>query len=189
MKIILASKSPRRKELIAHLGIPFEIITAEASEEVEKLTPKKAVMEISKRKALAVAEIYSLKEEEIIMGADTVVALDNVILGKPKSRADAFETLSFLSGKTHEVYTGVTLVYLKEGKKCKKSFYEKTKVTFAPLTADEINRYLDINEYSDKAGSYAIQGVFSAHVTGIKGDYNNVVGLPVARIYNELKAL
>lgn len=189
MKIILASKSPRRKELIKYLGMPFEIITAEADETVEDVSPAEAVLEISKRKARAVKAARGVFEDEVIVGADTVVSLDGVILGKPADREEAKKTLSFLSGKSHEVFTGVTLVFEKEGKTVEKSFFEKTAVTFLPLTEEEIERYLDVNEYADKAGSYAIQGVFSAHVKGIEGDYNNVVGLPVSRIYRELKEI
>lgn len=189
MKIILASKSPRRKELIKYLGMPFEIITAEADEAVEDISPAEAVLEISKRKARAVKAARGVFEDEVIVGADTVVSLDGVILGKPADREEAKKTLTFLSGKSHEVFTGVTLIYEKNGTVTEKSFFEKTSVTFLPLTEGEIERYLDVNEYADKAGSYAIQGVFSAHVKGIEGDYNNVVGLPVSRIYRELKEI
>ena len=189
MKIILASKSPRRKELIKYLGMPFEIITAEADEAVEDVSPAEAVLEISKRKARAVKAARGVFKDEVIVGADTVVSLDGVILGKPADRTDAKKTLTFLSGKSHEVFTGVTLIYEKNGTATEKSFFEKTCVTFLPLTEGEIERYLDVNEYADKAGSYAIQGVFSAHVKGIEGDYNNVVGLPVSRIYRELKKI
>ncbi len=189
MKIILASKSPRRKELIKYLGMPFEIITAEADEAVEDISPAEAVLEISKRKARAVKAARGVFKDEVIVGADTVVSLDGVILGKPADREEAKKTLTFLSGKSHEVFTGVTLIYEKNGTATEKSFFEKTYVTFLPLTEEEIERYLDVNEYADKAGSYAIQGVFSAHVKGIEGDYNNVVGLPVSKIYRELKEI
>ena len=117
------------------------------------------------------------------------MVLGEKILGKPRDRADAFATLASLSGKTHRVLTGVTLIYLKNGKKEIKGFFEKTEVTFKSLSEREINGYLDLGEYADKAGSYAIQGVFSAYVESVNGDFNNVVGFPVSRVYNEIKTL
>ena len=189
MKLILASKSPRRRELIKLLNIPFECISADTDESVSVSSPELAVCEISRKKAEAAAAKRGVFEDEVVIGSDTVVVLGEKILGKPRDRADAFATLAALSGKTHRVLTGVTLIYLKNGKKEVKSFFERTEVTFKSLSEREINGYLDLGEYADKAGSYAIQGVFSAYIESVNGDFNNVVGFPVSRVYNELKTL
>ena len=188
-RLLLASASPRRRELIKYLGLDFECISVDADETHEEATPSEAAMEIASKKARACAGLREISENEIIIGADTTVVLGDKILGKPKNRADAFITLKELSGRTHQVYTGVCLIHKKAGILREKCFFEVTDVTFAELSDDETDAYLDINEYADKAGSYAIQGVFSRHISGIRGDYNNVVGLPVARLYKELHEL
>ena len=145
------------------------------------------VEELAKQKAEDVAA--GLQEDAIVIGSDTIVVCDGKILGKPENPTHAKHMLKMLSGRTHQVYTGITLLYKKEGKTLQKAFSECTDVEFEKLTDSEIEEYIAVNEYSDKAGSYAIQGVFSAHVKGIKGDYNNVVGFPVARLYKELKTI
>ncbi len=184
-KLILASASPRRRELIQLLHLPYTCLTADCDETVGPCTPKEAVCQLSARKAGAVLAHCTLDAETVLIGADTVVATDGRILGKPTDDQDAFQMLQALSGKTHSVYTGVTLI----GTGGTRTFAEETKVTVATLTQAEIRAYLATGEHRDKAGSYGIQGAFSLHVTGIRGDYNNVVGFPVARIYQELQLL
>ena len=129
-------------------------------------------------------------QDILVIGADTVVAYENQILGKPKDEEDARRMLSMLSGKTNSVYTGVTFVFIdKAGRTGEHCFYEKTDVSMYTLTEDEIDRYISSGDPMDKAGSYGIQGRFAIHIKGIHGDYNNVVGLPVARLYQELRKL
>ena len=198
IKLILASGSPRRRELIKLLGIPFECISVDADETTCRTNPAEAVAEISEKKARAALAARKsqgcsqdgLQPNEVIIGADTVVAYNGEILGKPLDDADAERMLIALSGNTHFVYTGVTLLYYgKAGQISQLSFAEKTEVHFADISLEDIHRYISTGNHRDKAGSYAIQDEFSVHVTGINGDYNNVVGFPVARLYKELKAI
>lgn len=190
IRLILASCSPRRRELIKYIGAPYECISVDADESCFSKNPAVAVCEISSKKAVAALDdVKELEEEQVIIGADTIVVCDGKILGKPENPTHAKHMLKMLSGRTHQVYTGITLLYKKEGKMLQKVFSECTDVEIEKLTDSEIEEYIAVNEYGDKAGSYAIQGVFSAHVKGIKGDYNNVVGFPVARLYKELKTI
>lgn len=190
IRLILASCSPRRRELIKYIGAPYECISVDADESCFSKNPAVAVCEISSKKAVAALDdVKELEEEQVIIGADTIVVCDGKILGKPENPTHAKHMLKMLSGRTHQVYTGITLLYKKEGKMLQKAFSECTDVEIEKLTDSEIEEYIAVNEYGDKAGSYAIQGVFSAHVKGIKGDYNNVVGFPVARLYKELKTI
>ena len=134
--------------------------------------------------------VHKEARDILVIGADTVVAYENQILGKPKDEEDARRMLSMLSGKTNSVYTGVTFVFIdKAGRTGEHCFYEKTDVSMYTLTEDEIDRYISSGDPMDKAGSYGIQGRFAIHIKGIHGDYNNVVGLPVARLYQELRKL
>ena len=184
-RVILASKSPRRKELLAHIIKDFDIEPAEGDEVQVGSSPEEIVQNLAKAKA---TEIYNKNYNDnniLVIGSDTIVVCDGEILGKPKDRDDAFRMLSMLSGRTHQVMTGVCL----KGRDIEKVFYEVTDVTFYKLSSQEIERYISSGDSFDKAGSYGIQGDFSIHVKGIIGDYNNVVGLPVARIYQELKGL
>ena len=180
MKIILASDSPRRKELLEQLGLTFLVFPAQGEEKQVGDTPSEIVMNLAKQKA---GEIYE-KMIEAKVGEQ-----DSKVLGKPKNREDAFTMLKGLSGSIHEVYTGVSLWMREDGKKVQYSFYECTKVTMYPVTDEELNRYIDTGEPMDKAGAYGIQGKAAAFIEKIEGDYNNVVGLPIARIYQELKQL
>jgi len=188
IKIILASASPRRRELVKLLNCDFLCMTADADETIDIEDPAIAVEMLSDRKASAVKDALpdfeNLDGKNVIIGADTVVVCDGEIMGKPKDKDDAFRMLKKLSGKAHSVYTGITLIW-NDGSK--KSFAEETKVFVSNLSDREIKDYIKTNECWDKAGSYAIQGFFSIHIEKIEGDYNNVVGFPVARIYNELK--
>lgn len=179
--IILASGSPRRKELMKFITDDFKIMVSDADEDVEKnMSPEELTMLLSKRKADAVKVLVS--EEDVIISADTVVSIDGKILGKPIDKQDAFNTLKNLSGKTHNVITGVTV---SKGENYE-TFSVTTDVLFYELTDDEINLYLEKDEYKDKAGSYGIQGFGGLFVEKITGDYNNVVGLPVAELYRKM---
>ena len=204
-QIILASASPRRKELLEQIGLEFEIIPAKGEEVITKTAPHEVVMELSRQKALEVAGMVrqfakenteiSEPQDMLVIGADTVVAAFNEaeemqILGKPKDEADSYRMLSMLSGKVHSVYTGVTFVFLdKSGRAGVHSFYEKTDVYMKTLSDLEMKRYIATGEPSDKAGAYGIQGKCAIYIEKIDGDYNNVVGLPIARIYSELQGL
>ena len=199
-QIILASQSPRRKELLEQIGLEFEICPAKGEEVISKTIPEEVVMELSKQKAEEVAAMvcsYSNEHKDIttpsdilVIGADTVVAYDGKVLGKPTDEADAKRMLSMLSGNTHSVFTGVTLVLIdKSGRTGELVFYEKTDVTMHPMSEEEMDRYIATGEPMDKAGSYGIQGKCAIYIQKIDGDYNNVVGLPITRIYQELKKI
>ena len=195
-KIILASSSPRRRELMAQAGFAFEVLVSEADETIETETPGEMVEVLSERKAAAVAEEIKrqgfAEESVLLVGADTMVAIDGKKLGKPKDEKGAEEMLEELSGRTHQVYTGVTLMRLRKAENGSilqesRTFSEGTDVSFYPLTKEEIRSYIASGEPRDKAGAYGIQGKAAVFVKEIKGDYNNVVGLPIARLYQELK--
>ncbi len=183
---ILASGSPRRKEILEQCGIAFRIEKSDAKEVITKIEPSEVVMELSRLKADEVAE-RTVEAECIIIGADTIVADGKDILGKPKDREDAIRMITSLQGHAHSVYTGVTVIIKKDGKQDKHTFFEETKVEILPMTREEIMVYVDSGEVFDKAGSYAIQGLFASYVKGINGDYYNVVGLPICRMIYELK--
>lgn len=181
MSLILASASPRRKEIMQTAGLEFSVFVSDTDETLpDGISASDAVTELSYRKALAVAKTHP---DDTVIGADTVVALDGNILGKPSDKDDAARMLRSLSGKTHKVFTGVCIIRNSEVTK----FFEETDVTFFQLTDEEIDAYIDTNEPMDKAGSYGIQGKGCALVKGICGDYFNVVGLPAARLLKELK--
>ena len=183
MKIILASASPRRRELLKNITDDFTVRVSDADEStVGGLSPEQTVRALAELKADAV---YAGNEEEIIIAADTVVAADGQILGKPRDEADAFAMLKMLSGKTHEVFTGVCI----RTPAAQTVFSERTEVEFYPLSDDEITAYIKTGEPSDKAGAYGIQGKGCLLVKRINGDYFNVVGLPVAALSRELKKL
>lgn len=186
--IILASGSPRRREILEKMGYAFRIITSDTDEHTDKDKPYDIVMELSRRKALAVCG--KADEDAVIIGADTIVYYDGEVLLKPVDREDAYNTLRKLSGQVHQVYTGVTIVDYKDKKqRSVTSFFEKTDVEFYPLTDEEIESYIATGDPMDKAGAYGIQGIFGKHIKGICGDYTNVVGLPAGRLYMELKKL
>lgn len=179
-KIILASASPRRKELLSQIGVTFEIVKAEGEEHITSSIPTEVVKELSMQKA---KEVAAKCDGSIIIGADTIVAMEGQILGKPKDRADAMRMLRLLQGKKHQVITGVTVLL---GSTKTLSFAEVTDVSLYPMTNAQIERYIATGEPMDKAGAYGIQGRFAAYVRGIEGDYNNVVGLPIGRLYQEI---
>lgn len=184
MDIILASQSPRRKELLCQMGLKgFKIISPDVDETVEEnLSPDQLVEELSLRKARAVAE--EADEDDLIIAADTVVALEGSVLGKPADEREAFGMLSALSGNRHRVYTGVTVL---RGSRSITS-HEETIVTFRDLDPEEIMNYIETGEPMDKAGAYGIQGLGALLVSGIEGDYFNVMGLPVFRLGRILSA-
>lgn len=180
--IILASASPRRKELLTLAGVDFTVKVADVEEIIpENASPDEVVMSLALQKAQAVSKDNA---DCIVIGSDTVVALDGEILGKPKDEENAREMLIALSGRSHTVYTGVAIIH---GEKTK-SFCEATEVVFNELSQEEILNYIATKEPMDKAGAYGIQGKGCVLVEKIVGDYFNVVGLPVSRLYKELKS-
>lgn len=193
-KIILASKSPRRSELLSQLGIDFEVVTSDANENIHEKNPGEFVMQLSKRKADAVlnGNDFDMKET-IIIGADTVVVYKGMILGKPKDVKDAFNMLKMLSADVHYVLTGVTLITKDtnsdEDKIIYDTFFETTTVHTYPMSDSEIYDYIATGEPMDKAGSYGIQGLGGRFIKEIEGDYNNVVGLPASKIYQKIKEM
>lgn len=186
-KFVLASASPRRKELLAKIGIVPEIVPSTIEEKITKKVPEEVVMELSRRKAEDVAGFQNAGT--FVIGADTVVAAGGEILGKPAGHEDAYRMISLLEGKSHQVYTGVTLVLCGENGNKVRTFAEKTEVHVYPMSEEEIKTYASDREPMDKAGAYGIQGKFAAFIKGIDGDYNNVVGLPVGRVYQEIKQM
>mgnify|MGYP000061584076 CR=1 FL=1 len=182
MKLILASASPRRRELLKILGLDFEVIPSQVEEKITAKEPTLIVTSLAEQKARDVAKRV---KEGLVIGADTIVTLEGTILGKPKSKEEAAKMLSMLSGKEHHVITGVALIDVTSQKSLVD--YELTKVFFRDLTAEEIESYVRTNEGFDKAGAYAIQGIGSLLVKGIEGCYFNVVGLPLTKIYLLLK--
>lgn len=225
MKIILASASPRRRELLTQIGLEFQVVVSNVEETVTETAPAAIVEELSAQKAEGVllmlgtqktgdrkAQVDQQDEkgdqafEEsdcLIIGSDTIVAVDGQILGKPKDPEDAKRMLRMLQGRAHEVYTGVTVLKVRwDGTEQNKSavgegvsgvlverrtFHEETKVIFFPMTDEEIETYVASLDPLDKAGAYGIQGFCARYIQGIEGDYNNVVGLPVGRLYQEIK--
>ena len=206
-RVILASGSPRRQELLKHIYKYFEVVPSNADEALGIADPAELVTELSRLKAAEVfervqdeedmvpavtgmkrlsrmfaASKYVETDDIVVIGADTIVVKDAEILGKPKDEDDAFRILKELQGRSHDVYTGVTFMH----PSVTKSFYERTVVHVAQMTDDEIRDYIKTGDPMDKAGAYGIQNSFARFVTGIEGDYNNVVGLPVARLYKEL---
>ena len=219
-KIILASASPRRRELLTQIGLDFDIVVSETEEKITSTEPAKVVEELSAQKAEAVweklrsmtasqgsvtnaerldegSEVFEPEQtsgettmtDTFVLGADTVVACDGKILGKPADTEAAAAMLTMLQGRGHEVYTGVTILYEQNGERKTLTFHEKTIVHFYPMTDAQIREYVATGDPMDKAGSYGIQGFCARYIRGIEGDYNNVVGLPVGRVYQELHGL
>lgn len=193
MKIVLASASPRRRELLAGLGLDYTVLASGVEEQVTETEPSRVVEELSAQKAGDVLQklLHEApgQEELLVIGADTIVAVEEQILGKPTSPKDAAEMLGRLSDRGHQVYTGVTLYHYCQGGTRRQTFHECTQVQFYPMTEEEIDWYISTGEPMDKAGAYGIQGLGGRFIRAIEGDYSNVVGLPVARLYQELKAM
>ena len=195
-ELILASGSPRRRELLEQIKVPFRVMVSDAEETVTDTDPGQVVKALAARKAIQVAKEI---EEGLVLGADTVVSVDGEILGKPKNREDARQMLEKLQGRAHSVFTGVALVEKQKNDTAQsdttggpsdsrvlENFYRETRVHVHQMSDQEIENYLDTGDAFDKAGSYGIQGPFAAFVDGIEGDYNNVVGLPVSAVYQAL---
>ena len=210
VRLVLASASPRRRELLSQIGLEFTVMPSTKAENAKTTEAGALVQELSRQKAVDIWEqlsgdqgqnpdadqeqiseetqepnLYGKRQPELlVIGADTVVCCEGKILGKPHSREAAAEMLTALQGRIHEVYTGVTLYSQSETV----TFFECTQVEFYPMTEAEISDYIDSKEPMDKAGAYGIQGLGARFVKGIRGDYNNVVGLPAGRLYQELKS-
>lgn len=186
VKIILASASPRRKELLEQIGVDFEIAVSDKETEIDCVDPIEACRKQAYSKAVDIVEKSRLKYSDkdfAVISADTIVAIEGKILGKPKDKSDARQMLETLSGRKHRVYTAV-FIY-NSLKDSYESFVEDTPVEVARLSSEEIEDYLKKKEPYDKAGAYAIQGYFSRYIVGIEGDYYNVMGLPVGRLYRD----
>lgn len=192
-QIILASASPRRKELLEQIGISFEICAAKGEERITKSVPHEVVEELASQKAVEVASMVRTYEEThqelvtpsdlMVIGADTIVSCGGQILGKPKDERDACHMLKLLSGGTHQVYTGVSIVLLDaSGKAGQVTFHEKTDVTIRAMSEEEIRRYVATGEPMDKAGAYGVQSLGALLVERIDGDFYNVMGLPVEKL-------
>lgn len=190
-QIILASDLPRRKEILETMGIPYIVMTSNVEEVAEETVPAELVQALARLKTDAISAKLSLQTDAhkdlIIIGADTMVFYREHALGKPKDEADAVRILQMLSNDVHEVYTGVSII-LKEskGKEVNFSFAVSTKVVVQPMTTEQIMSYVATGEPMDKAGAYAIQGKFGIYIKEIVGDYYNVVGFPIAKIYEML---
>lgn len=183
MEIILASQSPRRQELLQMLVKQFTIKVAAIDESIlTNETPFAYVQRMAFEKATKIASLYP---EALVIGSDTTVVIDQNILGKPANDLDAQRILRQLSGRTHDVYTAVSIIY----QSTPKTFVSSAQVTFATLTEEEITKYLALNEYQDKAGAYGIQGAASKFIEKIHGDYYAIVGLPIQALYQELKQM
>ena len=182
MRIVLASKSPRRREILSMLGLKFDIVSADADESSDITDPAQLVRELSLRKARATKALLEQRgewnDDTLIIASDTVVAVGGAILGKPRDEADAARMLTLLSGSTHQVISGVSLLY---GAR-ERADFDATSVHFCDMTSAEIEDYVSSGEPMDKAGAYAVQGLASVYIKGLEGDYFNVVGLPVHKL-------
>jgi septum formation protein len=188
LRYVLASGSPRRRDLIRQVGIPARICPAVGKETSSERDPRAYAADLARHKAQEIAQ----QEEKTpgdycVIGADTIVVLDGAILGKPKDRADAKRMITALQGRSHEVITGVCLSYRRGGLSGQCAFSEVSSVRVVPMSEEEIDRYLATGEADDKAGAYGIQGAFGVYVAGIEGDYYNIVGLPISRLYQTMK--
>lgn len=188
-KIILASASPRRRELLAQAGYKFEIQVSHKEETYISEAPDEIVKELALLKAKDIAEQNDAKNM-IVIGADTVVVHQGAILGKPKSKDDAYDMIKGFQGDKHQVYTGVAILdYDVDGKETIVNHAVKTDVYVNPMTDEEIWKYIESDNVMDKAGSYGIQSGFAVYIEKIEGDYFNVVGLPISYIYEQLKQI
>lgn len=186
MKIILASASPRRKELLEQIGVTFHIVASQVEENYTSIEPEGIVQELALLKATAVAQTQT--KGTLVIGADTIVVGNGKILGKPQDKEDAIAMLLLLQGTSHMVYTGIALIACNGVEELEITTHTVgTKVFVAPMTLDEIQEYVATGDPMDKAGAYGIQGRFAAFIEKIEGDYYNVVGLPIAYLYQELK--
>lgn len=186
MKVVLASASPRRKELLGQLCSDFICIPSRKEERITKTLPEEVVCELSMQKAEDIENQIEKEADMLIIGSDTVVAYGDKIMGKPKDEADAERMLSMLQNNEHRVSTGVTLILYRGGQRKVITFAETAKVWMYPMSEAQIKAYVSTGEPMDKAGAYAIQGKCAVYIRGLSGEYNTVVGFPIARIYQEL---
>ena len=188
--IILTSASPRRVELLKQAGFAFTVKPSNIKEVIAELPPDKIAEDLAYQKAndvyLHLKKEYQDKDYMVI-GADTVVYYDKEILGKPADEQEAFDMLKLLSDRTHQVFTGIAIIRKINGEKQTQLLHEKTDVTFYPISDHDLKEYIATGDPLDKAGAYGIQGTFAVHIKEIQGDYNNVVGLPIAKLYQSLK--
>lgn len=187
-KIILASQSPRRREILKLVNMDFDVIPSDCDENIDYDSPSDMVCKLSFIKANDIA--LKIKKDEpntqhIVIGSDTTVLFEGEVLGKPKNKQDAFEMLKRMSGQTHIVYTGVSVIDTLNNKT--ETFFEETKVTFYDVTDEEINNYIETGDPMDKAGAYGVQGLGAFLVKKVEGDYFTVVGLPIAHLLQVLK--
>lgn len=187
MRFILASQSPRRRELLSRCGIEFEVCVSGAEEIIRKDSPSEIVEDLAFQKASAVFESLDDPEDVCVIGSDTIVVYKDEILGKPADENEARDMISLIADRTHKVFTGVCLLIKCHDKVKTVCFHESTEVMLYPIDRFEIDEYIASGDPMDKAGAYGIQGDFSRFIKGIVGDYNSVVGLPVSRLYQELK--
>lgn len=193
-QIVLASASPRRSELLKQAGLDFVVIPSRGEEVITSTHPAEVVEELSLQKAQEVAQRIlagnesAVKDFSVVIGADTVVAADHKILGKPADHEDARKMITMLQGNIHQVYTGVTLIVKDaKGNIHTRTFNESTDVDVCEMSSEEVEEYISTKEPYDKAGAYGIQGSFGVYIRGIRGCYYNVVGLPISRLCHELK--
>lgn len=186
-EFVLASASPRRKELLSQIGIKFRTCISKKEEEFVRNLPEGIVKDLSYTKARDVYERGN--RDAVVIGADTIVVANEQILGKPKDEQEAFEMIKMLQGGVHQVYTGVSIIWQQNNNTHVSSFYAVTEVEVYYMNDEEIRNYISMAEPYDKAGGYAIQGYFARYIKGIKGDYNNVVGLPIGKLYQVLNSL
>ncbi len=185
MKLVLASQSPRRSELLKQIGLTFTVQVSQVEETITEKDPQLAVRQLARQKAAAVAA--GQETDTLVIGADTVVVLDGKIMGKPQNQEEACEMLELLQGREHSVYTGVALLKVEKNEIREKLFSQETRVRLYPMSKEEIQWYVSTGEPMDKAGAYGIQGLCARFIERIHGDYNNVVGLPVGQLYQEIK--
>ena len=190
LTVVLASASPRRTELLEQGNIKHVVMPSHCEEVITSQVPSQVVEELSVQKAEDVYQQYETENtgDFLVIGSDTVVAADGKILGKPKDKEEAFQMISMLQGKAHQVYTGVTLLIKKDGKKIRKTFHECSDVHVYPMCKEEIREYIATGEPMDKAGAYGIQGRGGLFVSSIEGDYFNVMGLPLCRLSHETES-
>ncbi|MBO5469435.1 MAG: septum formation inhibitor Maf [Lachnospiraceae bacterium] len=190
--IILASASPRRSELLKQAGFSFTVVPSTTEETRTETSPGQLVEDLAFQKANDVYETVKgnyTDQDFMVIGADTIVYYDGEVLGKPADAQEAFDMLKLLSDRTHQVYTGLAIILRKANEKQVHLLHERTDVTFYPISDEELKDYIATGDPLDKAGAYGIQGTFAVHVKEIKGDYNNVVGLPIARLYQTLRQI
>ncbi len=187
-RTILASASPRRSEILRQVGMEFEVCPSTVDEVVTSTVPSEVVMELSAQKAEDIFDRFC-NENVLIIAADTVVAKDGKILGKPKDIEEARNMINLIQGCEHKVFTGVTYIYSVSGNYKKESFYEETRVKVFDMSDTDIDNYINTDEPFDKAGGYGIQGLFASYIERIEGDYYNVVGLPIGRLSDKLRKL